>query len=198
VRIERILGIVLMLGVLTAPRIALAQKAGETSADSLRRHAPTEQKSKEEVKERMTIIGATELPGDHAWERKKSPRVAMFSSMALPGLGQMYNGRKWKSAIFFGGFGSFVAIAWVERKSAQSYLAQRDAEDPGSLAWKEANLLYQFHRENALDFVWWAGAIWLVNVLDAFVDAHLYDVRGVDPSVIQGSENKYYGVSVDF
>jgi hypothetical protein len=176
-----------------------SSSAQTTSADSLRRHAPTRQKSKEEVKERMTVIGATEMPGEYQWERKKSARTAMFSSMLMPGLGQMYNGRKWKAAIFFGGFGSFVAIAWVERKSAQYYLAVRDDQDPGSTEWQEADLFYQFHRENALDFVWWAGAIWLVNVLDAFVDAHLFDVRGVDPSVIKGSDNsKYYGVSVDF
>ena len=189
------LAILTLVLTIALPQLVAAQT---TSADSLRRHAPTEQKSRDEVKGRITAIGATEMPGEYQWERKKSPRVAMFSSMLLPGLGQMYNGRKWKAAAFFGGFTWFMAVAWTDRKLSDQWLARRDASDPGSLEYKLADLQYQFYRDQALNFAWWAGAVWLINVLDAFVDAHLFDVRGVDPSVIQGTEQQYVGFSVDF
>ena len=91
-----------------------------------------------------------------------------------------------------------MAVAWTDRKRSDQWLAIRDSSDPGSLEWKQADLQYQFYREQALNFVWWAGAVWLINVLDAFVDAHLFDVRGVDPSVIQGTEQQYVGFSMDF
>ena len=171
--------------------------AAEAEADSVVGDVPSGP-TQEQIKEEIGIVGATELPGDKQWERKKSPKVATLSSMALPGLGQLYNGRKWKTVIFFGTFTSFVAVAWTERKQAQSRLAARDSYDPGTIEWKQEDLFYQFHRQNALDFVWWSGAIWLVNVLDAFVDAHLYDVRGVEPTLINGSEMRYYGLNVEF
>ena len=166
-------------------------------ADSVTANAPSG-RTHQQIKDEIELVGATELPGDKQWERKKSPRVAMFSSMALPGLGQLYNGRKWKTVIFFGTFTTFVATAWTERKKAQSRLVARDSYEPGTIEWKQEDLFYQFHRQNALDFVWWSGGVWLINVLDAFVDAHLYDVRGVEPTLIEGSEMRYYGLNVEF
>ncbi len=119
--------------------------------------------------------------------------------MVLPGLGQLYNGRRLKVVLAAGGFGYLITRAWLENKQAQEYLAVRDESDPGSIDYQNADILYNFHKDNSITFVWWSGAVWLIQVLDAFVDAHLYDVRAVTPTVMRGTDNtQYLALSFDF
>ena len=151
------------------------------------------------LKADMAVIGATEVPGEYQWQRKKTPRVAMVSSMLLPGLGQVYNGRRWKAIIFAGLETWFLANIMFEYRQADRFLDIRDSFPPGSLPWKEADLFYNFHKDNAVTFMWWAGATWLINVLDAYIDAHLFDIRSVDPDAFEGSDKaQYVGFSVKF
>jgi len=167
--------------------------------DSLPEPAAPPELGKRELKDEMARLGASEVAGPREWERKKNPKVAMFSSMALPGLGQLYNGRRYKTILAAGFFTFYMTYAWVERKQADRRLEAREQYPPGSLAWKQENLFYEFHKENARTFLWWAGAVWLISALDAFVDAHLYDVRSVKPTVVQGSDDvKYLTLSLDF
>ena len=77
--------------------------------------------------------------------------------------------------------------AWFNWKDAQAAIVYRDNLPEG--ATKElnyANDLIEFHKETARDYLWWAGAIWLINVLDAWIDAHLYDVRVYTPPASLG------------
>jgi len=155
--------------------------------------------SKESIKREMARIGQQEVAGEREWERRKSPTVAMVSSMVLPGLGQLYNGRRIKTIIAVGAFSYYLGTAWFEQKEAQKSLKARDALDPGSFEWREEDAWYQFHKETSRDYLWWSGAVWIITVLDAFVDAHLYDVRAVKPAVVQGSgDAKYVGFSMGF
>jgi hypothetical protein len=150
----------------------------------------------QDLKNTMATVGLNEVPGLKEWERQKSAKVAVLSSMVLPGLGQAYNGRKWKAAIFGGLFTFYAGTAWVEYKKSEDYLNLRDGLPAGSLPWEEVDRFYQFHKENAKDFMWWAGAVWFFGLLDAFVDAHLYDVRAVDPAIFKSSGGqKYLGLS---
>jgi hypothetical protein len=155
--------------------------------------------SREEVKREMERIGQAEVPGQREWERRKSPRVAMVSSMILPGLGQLYNGRRIKTMLAVGAFTYYLGTAWFEEKDAQRSKKARDAYDPGSFDWRTEDAWYQFHKQNSQDFLWWSGAVWLISVLDAFVDAHLYDVRSVKPAVVRADGHAtYVGLSMDF
>jgi hypothetical protein len=155
--------------------------------------------SKESIKREMARIGQAEVPGEREWERHKSPTVALVSSMLLPGLGQLYNGRRIKTIIAVGTFGYYLSSAWFEQKDAQRSLKRRDALDPDTFEWREEDAWYQYHKESARDYMWWSGAVWLIAALDAFVDAHLYDVRAVKPGVVQESgDTKYIGFSMNF
>ena len=165
------------------------EKASATLRDKKKR-------SREQVKEEMNLYGGAEVPGLRQWQRRKSPRVAMFSNMVLPGLGQLYNGRRLKTVAMVSLITSYTANIIVEHKRAQRRLKARDMLDPDTFAWREEDLFYQFHRENSKDYMWWTGAVWLIGVLDAFIDAHLFDVREVDPTIFAGSNNqKYVGLS---
>jgi hypothetical protein len=180
---------------------ASAWASDSASADTLR--SDEEEARREAIKGEMARIGGAEVPGERQWERRKSPMVAVVSSMALPGLGQLYNGRRIKTAIAAGTFTYYLARAWLEQKKAQERLKARDAIPrstiEGRIAWANEDSWYQFYKESALDYVWWSGAVWLITALDAFVDAHLYDVRAVTPTVVQGSGGaKYLAFTVRF
>ncbi len=152
-----------------------------------------------EIKGEMARVGREEVPGLRRWEREKSPKVAMVSSMLLPGLGQLYNGRRLKTMIAVGVFSYYLGTAWFEEKKAQEYLVTRDMLPPNTIVWKNQDILYQFHKENAVTYLWWSGAAWLITVLDAYVDAHLYDVRAVTPVVVRGAgDTKYIALSIGF
>jgi hypothetical protein len=171
-------------------QVAAQENAGASPADSASVQTP------EQLKKTMATVGLNEVPGVEEWQREKSAKVAVLSSMVLPGLGQAYNGRKWKAAIFAGLFTFYAGTAWVEYKKSEDFLNLRDNFPTGSNPWDKADQSYQFHKENAKDFMWWAGAVWFFGLLDAFVDAHLYDVRAVDPAVFKSTGGqKYVGFS---
>ncbi len=151
------------------------------------------------IKREMARIGSAEVPGTHKWEREKSATVAMVSSMVLPGLGQLYNGRRIKTAIAVGVFTYYLGTAWLEKKESQEHLKARDELSPLTIEWRNEDILYEFHKENTVTYLWWSGAVWLITVLDAFVDAHLYDVRAVTPVVTRGPGGTgYVALSVGF
>jgi len=169
---------------------AVAQVPDDLSGEQTKRDTMRVQ-NPEDLKKMMATVGLNEVPGLDEWQREKSAKVAVLSSMVFPGLGQAYNGRKWKSVIFAGLFTFYAGTAWIEHKTSQDYLNLRDNFPTGSLPWDHADQFYQFHRENAKDFMWWAGAVWFFGLLDAFIDAHLYDVRAVDPEIFKSTGGQY-------
>ena len=170
----------------TAPALGQTEGVDTTSVQSV-----------EQLKQTMAVVGLEELPGLRQWQRDKSARIAVLSSMVLPGLGQVYNGRKWKAGIAFGLFTFYMGTALVEQKEATAAEDARNSFPEGSSDWNLADSYYQFHKKNSIDNVWWAGAVWFISLLDAFVDANLYDVRAVDPKVFKGSNGKnYVGFSI--
>ncbi len=196
-----ILSVALLLAANVAsagPRRADADPAFTwTSLDTLERSAP-DRSEQVRLKSDMAALGTPEIAGTRKWERQKSAKVAFFSSMVVPGLGQTYNGRRIKTAIMVGLATFYATRAITENRFKVARRKVRDTFPVGSLSWKEENLFVEFHRETSLDFVWFSGAAWLIGVLDAFVDAHLFDVRSVDPAIIRRSNNNYVGLGVRF
>lgn len=168
----------------------------ETGSDSAGAGAA---RDKAPIKDELARIGAREVPASRQWQRQKSPKVAILSSMALPGLGQLYNGRRYKAMIATGVFTYYMGTAWFEQKKSQEYLVARDALPPNTIDWQNQDILYNFHKDNAVTYLWWSGAVWLISVLDAYIDAHLYDVRSVTPTIARGAgDTKYVGISFGF
>lgn len=99
----------------------------------------------------------------------KSPMGAVIRSALLPGLGQWYNEQRIKALIVFGGEAALVGNIIYYRQKA------REAEI-------EDNRL--FYEDVQSRFTWILAAVHLLNMLDAFVDAHLFDFdAGPDLSV---------------
>lgn len=118
-------------------------------------------------------------------KKKHSPMKATIMSAALPGLGQVYNGKWWKVPIIYGAFGGLIYSAVFNdmkfRTYKNAYLVRIDDDpnttDPFVGRYSDANLRqlvdsYQRNRDLSLIFT---GVFYALNIIDAGVDAHLKD-----------------------
>ncbi len=135
----------------------------------------------EEVKAMLERMGSSEVAGTTEWERKKNPKVAMLCSALLPGLGQTYNGRRLKVGLMVGFSYYYFSRTWLNWRSYEASIARRDTLPPGSSAYKQENQRADFWKEEARTYLWWSGAVWVVGLLDSWIDAQLYDVREYTP-----------------
>ena len=135
----------------------------------------------EQVKEMLERMGSSEVAGKTEWERKKNPKVAMLCSALLPGLGQTYNGRRLKVGLMVGFSYYYFSRTWLNWRSYEASIARRDTLEPGSSAFVQENQRADFWKEEARTYLWWSGAVWLLGILDSWIDAHLYDVREYTP-----------------
>ena len=133
------------------------------------------------TKEILRQMGSSEVAGRTEWERKKNPQVAMLCHTLLPGLGQTYNGRRLKVGLMVGFASYYYGNTWLNYKRWKKYEAGRDLEDPGSPEFLRQDQLADFYKEEARTFLWWSGAVWLIGLVDSWIDAHLYDVRSYTP-----------------
>ncbi len=106
-------------------------------------------------------------------EIEHSPGRSVLFSTVLPGLGQANNGR-WAKASSFVVVGSLlVTKIFVESQKADRYLhLSRNAT-----TLEEADALYDDYSRHfdARDrLIWWAVGFWAFNMLDAYIDGHLF------------------------
>lgn len=108
---------------------------------------------------------------------KKSPTVAVLLSAVLPGAGQFYNQSYWKIPIIMGLAGYF-GYGYIDNNNKfkdyrDQYSATITPEDP----YGDQNLkaLRDFYRNQRDDFVWYFITVYVINLVDAYVDAHLFD-----------------------
>ncbi|HEX2962586.1 MAG TPA: DUF5683 domain-containing protein [Ignavibacteriales bacterium] len=107
----------------------------------------------------------------------KSPLRAVLRSAILPGLGQIYNESYWKVPVVWGFLG-YYGYEWVRQnnnyhtyatqyKDALAGLRQGNAE-----SYKRVR---DFYRDQRDLFAIYMGIAYALNLLDAYVDAQLFD-----------------------
>ena len=109
----------------------------------------------------------------------KSPTTAVLLSAILPGAGQVYTGRYWKVPIVLG-FSSYFAYEVIRLndsyKSAQGRYTEsvNKGENSGQ---GNAQLQYErdFYRDERDRFGFYFLLTYLLNIVDAYVDASLFD-----------------------
>jgi len=90
----------------------------------------------------------------------KSPTGAVIRSALIPGWGQWYNGQKLKALLVVG-----VELGLVGEAIYYNQLAAKS-----STVWER-----DFYEDWRSRFLWWLLAAHILNMLDAYVDAHLKD-----------------------
>jgi len=115
-----------------------------------------------------------------ATARKKSPTGAMLRSLVFPGCGQWYNGQKIKSALVFMGEGTLIGFAiYYNRKAEESPAGSQDQA---------------FYQDRRNLMFWLMGGVTLLSMLDAYIDAYLYDFdTGPDLTLRAGFLNNRTG-----
>ena len=122
---------------------------------------------------------------DSTFVMTKSPWGAVGRSALIPGWGQYYNESYWKIPIIWGVMGWFTYL-YVEsnnlyKKYGDLYSESLDVTPNGDSQYKEARDFYRNERDQWALFL---GLTYFLNLVDAYVDAHLFDFTV--------SENKYY------
>lgn len=109
------------------------------------------------------------------FEMKKSAWSSVLRSAVIPGFGQFYNESYWKIPIFWGVLG-YLGYQWNSNNN--NYKTYSDLYS-NSLVDKEENLSYynkrEFYRDQRDMFAVFIGLTYFLNLIDAYVDAHLFD-----------------------
>lgn len=159
--------LVLVCLIMLFPRISIAQN--RAAADS-------------------AISNAEAVSIDTANYKTHSPHKATIYSMILPGLGQGYNKKYWKIPIIYAGFGVFAYFITFNSKEYNKWneayiyaIENPDGDVPPINDYYEkysynSDILRdqkEYYRRNR-DLTYILTGLWyLLNVVDAAVDAHL-------------------------
>ena len=114
----------------------------------------------------------------------KSPGTALLLSAILPGAGQWYNESYWKVPVVVGVGAYFVAQWFNNNKRYHDYRDQYAASLTSSTVNTQVQDYYlqlrEFYKDQRNSFVWYYLILYMVNLVDAYVDASLYgfDVSG--------------------
>lgn len=113
---------------------------------------------------------------------KKQPWRAVAYSAILPGAGQFYSESYWKVPIILG-LGGYFAYGIINNNN--QYIDYRDqyknsqtSENPNGN--QQLLNLREFYRDQRDNFYIYSAILYLANLIDAYVDAQLYDFNVTD------------------
>ena len=103
--------------------------------------------------------------------------MAVGLSAAIPGAGQIYNQNYWKPPIVWG-LGGYWVYEWFQMNSQyKDYRNQYSQSISPILPLGNGQLqqLRDFYRDERDKFAWYLGALYFLNLVDAYVSASLFD-----------------------
>jgi hypothetical protein len=149
-------------------------------------------------REDSLILRAT-ATSDTVFRPGKSTTIALLASMILPGTGQIYNGSYWKAPIVWGVGYYFWTVYNQENKLFRQhrdlYAASIDSVNTsGNLNEKSLRDFYRGQRDL---FGWYLAIAYLINLLDAYVDASLYNFE-VSPALQPAADFRGLRLTIRF
>ncbi len=142
-----------------------------------------------------------------------SPHKATMYSALIPGLGQIYNKKYWKLPVIYGLTGAFIYAFDFNNDRYNKYKNAYAEMSAGKITdfegYTDEDILLRlkdsYERNRNLNVIVLAG-VYLLQVVDATVDAHLYDYKitkdvsmNVQPSLIKTVDyQNTYGFSLTF
>ncbi|MDA0986912.1 MAG: DUF5683 domain-containing protein [Bacteroidetes bacterium] len=114
----------------------------------------------------------------------KSPTFAMLASAAIPGFGQIYNESWWKAPVVWGFTFYFGKIVTDQNKEYKYWKTEYENSN-------QKNQLYRYNRDFFHDqrdqFAWYLAVTYILNIVDAYVDASLYNFE-VSPELNKSNQ----------
>src|SRR5690606_20698592 len=176
---------------------------------------PTDSISTEKSKSDVEVYADIKESNSPAKNLKFNPTKAGLYSAILPGLGQYYNRKYWKIPIVLGGIGTGIGITLWNQKQynryREAFVAELNGQThefsdiPGITA--EALGRTQDRAKRQRDYaIAVTGLVYILNIVDAVVDAHLYEGRrdpdlALKPTVIYDEfarHNSKAGLSLSY
>jgi hypothetical protein len=105
---------------------------------------------------------------DTVFVMQKSLWLAVLQSAVLPGLGQIYNESYIKAPIIWGIAGLLV-YGWIYNDDLYDDYRNLAVQDSRYISYRD------FYRDQRDLFTIYIGLVYLLNLVDAYVDAHLFD-----------------------
>lgn len=159
--------------------VKLNSKLSEISSDSLKKNST----------------------GKVEFKMKKDPWKAVLYSALLPGAGQIYNHSYWKVPIIVG-LGGYFIYGYINNNNQyidyqNLYSESQTPENPTGNP--QYQYLREFYRDQRDNFIVYSLILYLVNLIDAYVDAQLYDFD-VSDNIKVGllKQNKLMKLSYEF
>lgn len=110
------------------------------------------------------------INSDSVFVLTKSPWTAVLMSAVIPGTGQIYNESYWKAPIIWG-LAGWLVYNWVQNnnsfKENKNLYIQTNIEN-----YRTLRNIYRDQRDL---FTIYMGLTYLLNLVDAYVDAQLFD-----------------------
>ncbi len=100
----------------------------------------------------------------------KSPAGAMLRSAIIPGWGQFYNKAYWKIPIIWGASAGFIYY-WIQNNNEYKTNAELYSQT-GDYGYYQLREFYRDQRDLNGVFLF---ITYILNIVDAYVDAHLFD-----------------------
>ena len=136
--------------------------------------------------------GQTSFSGDNNTQQEApikihSPHKATIYSALVPGLGQIYNKKYWKLPIIYGATGLLIYAFDYQNGEYNKYKNAYSDMDAGRIqsfeGYTQKDILLRLkdnaRRNRDLNAIYLA-AVYMLNIVDATVDAHLFDYEITD------------------
>lgn len=145
----------------------------------------------------LIILGLIFTFSIFAYETGKNPSKAALYSFLIPGGGQYYNESSWKTIFWGGSEIGFIALTSYHHNKFKDYKDKRTkAED--LTEWKkwDREAENQLHKRN--NGFWWLGSTVILSIIDAYVDASLYNFDEEEKKLKLQFSHNYLGLEFKF
>ena len=133
---------------------------------------------------------ANQPTGDSIFVMQKSPLGAVLRSAVIPGWGQIYNESYWKAPVIWGITGALV-YSWIQYNKDFNFYRDKYINS-GNEQYRYLRTFYQDQRDLMTIYI---GLTYLLNLVDAYVDAQLFDFTVNENSV---TNSPMLGIKVNF
>ena len=115
--------------------------------------------------------------------------LAVGLSAILPGAGQIYTKNYWKVPVILG-LGGYWVYEWIKLNNnykdfRDRYSASIQAIPPDGDG--QLRSIRDFYHDERDKFAWYLGGLYFLNLVDAYVGAHLYDFEVTPDLATDGS-----------
>lgn len=157
--------------------VLLAFQASAQQPDTLSGITPISPADSARLVQSFTVQSGKVDTASSSYTPSKSPGLALLFSGLLPGAGQLYNESYWKIPLVVG-VGYYLVRTWFDNNDSTKhyrnlFAASITSENPsGFTRYRE---LREFYKDQRDTFSWYFFIYYIINLVDAYVDASLYD-----------------------